>query len=506
MALKTNSSFSDGFTQGFGLVANVKDRQLKRDQLTATQADSDRKFGLDQERVTNLKAFQDASIQNDAADNVLRAQTATITAENQRLIAQNQGIVAETNQVKTAIEKQKQDRLNDPNSLESQKFQSDIDDVKAGTAAKTDNLRASQDAVVLSTIYDSALGNSEYTDSDIKKFIDGASQLEGGRFDPANMVTKAGLESPKVIAGFMQQLAEGNEVDMSPEVLRAVSNGLNLGSSRSRGMVVDSSFKNAPANMQKGNYVVSEQGLLSGSAVRTRNPDGSFSDALSGTMYVKLADRDDPDNQVYYFPPTTENRSSTTATPLTLTMDEVAQTMAANSHMINSIGPAIRPLARLSKIQGEFGDNKGNNGVADFNTHVANILETNRKAIQNGGNVTSLMGMTAEHAALSREQMLDEGKMKIMKDLIEDQTLFGVPAEPEVAKVKRWLAETEKNLNLQQVPQSNGSATLASIVGDNWNPQLISNLNSFFDVKDGQTFITDEAALIAELKQLGYWN
>jgi hypothetical protein len=43
-------------------------------------------------------------------------------------------------------------------------------------------------------------------------------------------------------------------------------------------------------------------------------------------------------------------------------------------------------------------------------------------------------------------------------------------------------------------------------VGDNWNPQLISNLNSFFDVKDGQTFITDEAALIAELKQLGYWN
>ena len=70
MALKTNSSFSDGFTQGFGLVANVKDRQLKRDQLTATQADSDRKFGLDQERVTNLKAFQDASIQNDADDNV----------------------------------------------------------------------------------------------------------------------------------------------------------------------------------------------------------------------------------------------------------------------------------------------------------------------------------------------------------------------------------------------------------------------------------------------------
>jgi hypothetical protein len=320
------------------------------------------------------------------------------------------------------------------------------------------------------------------------------------------MVSQVGLESPKVIAGFMQQLAEGNEVDMSPEVLRAVSNGLNLGSSRSRGMVVDPSFKNAPANMQKGNYVVSEQGLLSGSAVRTRNPDGSFSDALSGTMYVKLADRDDPDNQVYYFPPTTENRSSTTATPLTLTMDEVAQTMAANSHMINSIGPALRPLARTAKIQEDFGDNAGNNGVADFNTHVANILETNRKAIQNGGNVTSLMGMTAEHAALSREQMLDEGKMKIMKDLIEDQTLFGVPAEPEVAKVKRWLAETEKNLNLQQVPQSNGPATLASIVGDNWNPQLISNLNSFFDVKDGQTFITDEAALIAELKQLGYWN
>ena len=506
MALKTNSSFSDGFTQGFGLVANVKDRQLKRDQLTATQADSDRKFGLDQERVTNLKAFQDASIQNDADNNVLRAQTATITAKNQQLIAQNQGIVAETNLVKTAIEKQKQDRLNDPNSLESQKLQSDIDNVQAGTAAKTDNLRASQDAVVLSDIYNLTQGKSEYSNNDIQQFIAKVDTLSGGRFDPKSMVSQVGLESPKVIAGFMQQLAEGDEVDMSPEVLRAVSSGLNLGSSRSKGKVVDSSFMNAPAHMQKGNYVVSEQGLLSGSAARTTNPDGTFTDGISGTLFVELADRDDPNNTTYYFPPTTENRSSTTPTPLVLTMDEVAQTMAANSHMINNVGPSIRPLARQAKMQQLFGDNKGNNGVEKFETRVAAIIETNRKAIQNGGNVTSLMGMTAEHAALSREQMLDPAKMSRMKRLVEDEILFGVPAEPKVAKVKRWLAKTESALSQQSVPQSEGSATLGAIVGDNWNPQLISNLNGFFDVKDGQTFITDEAALTAELKQLGYWN
>ena len=166
MALKTNSSFSDGFTQ---------------------------------ERVTNLKAFQDASIQNDAADNVLRAKTATITAKNQQLIAQNQGIVAETNLVKTAIEKQKQDRLNDPNSLESQKLQSDIDNVQAGTAAKTDNLRASQDAVVLSDIYNLTQGKSEYSNNDIQQFIAKVDTLSGGRFDPKSMVSQVGLELRKVM-------------------------------------------------------------------------------------------------------------------------------------------------------------------------------------------------------------------------------------------------------------------------------------------------------------------
>ena len=506
MALKTNSSFSDGFTQGFGLVNSVKDRQLKKDSLEqqAVNDAADRQYKSDtldlkKQDGRDLKLFREESVKTDRLNNKDRNVTAGITANTARL-------TAETQAAKAATERLKQEQLTDENSLESQNLQADINSKTAATAIKTDNLRASQDAVTLSEIYNLTQGRSQYSDSDIQGFNNKMEQLKGGRFDPSLMVTQVGLDSPKVISGFLQQLSEGIEVDMSPEVLRAVGSGLNLGSSRSVGQVVDSSFKNAPTHMQQGNYVVSEQGLLSGNATRVENPDNTFSDGISGTLFVELASRDDPDDITYYFPPTTPHRSSTTQTPLVLTMDEVAQTTAANSHMINKVGPQIRSLAQQAKKQQLFGDNKGNNGVEGFENAVAKIIETNRKAIQNGGNVTSLMGMTEEHAALSREQMLDAGRMAKMKRLVEDEILFGVPAEPKVSKVKKWLAKTESALSQQSVPQSKGSDTLGSIVGDNWNPQLISNLNGFFDVKDGQTFITDEDALIAELKQLGYWN
>ena len=71
----------------------------------------------------------------------------------------------------------------------------------------------------------------------------------------------------------------------------------------------------------------------------------------------------------------------------------------------------------------------------------------------------------------------------------------------------RWLDETKAALSQQTVPQPNNkTANLGQLVGENWNPQLISNLNGYFDVADDQVVITDEKALIQELTQLGYYQ
>ena len=506
MALKTNASFSQGFERGFGLMESVRDRQLKQDALDqqAVNDAEDRKYqnetlGLKRQDSKDLKEFRDASTRNDAARIAGQNATALVNAQTAQMTATTAGIKADT-------ELLKQKQLTDPDSLESQNLQAQIDEKELANKVGNNNLRAAQDAIVLSDLFNLSQ-QSEFTDAQLAQFQTGVDKLSGGRFDVSNIVTEVAMESPEVIGGFMRQLAEGGDVDMSPKVLRAITHGLKLDQSRNVGQVVDQSFKNAPSWMQKGNFVVTQQDFMSGTAKRVQNIDKTFTDGLSGSLFVKLEDRANPDNVTYYFPPITENRRSTDATSLVLNLDETTQALAADANLIRTVGPKIRQQTRSALIQKNYGDNAGNNGVKDFQEDVNARLETNRKAIQGGGNVTSLMGMTAEHLELSREQMLDAAAMAKMKRHIEDELLFGVPAEPEQAKAMRWLDETKAALSQQTVPQPNNkTANLGQLVGENWNPQLISNLNGYFDVADDQVVITDEKALIQELTQLGYYQ
>jgi hypothetical protein len=491
--------FAEGFRSGFGLISDVKDRELKRDQIEADQE-------YKRQQASDLKAYREedlkikrASQQSDSLLAGLRAQTAQKQAENAGISGQAALLNAQTSKINAK-------NATNPESIDYKKGLSEIAENEAQTEkyeSDTNRINNQENrfnaAVNVSSIYDMA-SNADgiYGNAQLDRVAEMYQQNKNsGFFNLGTVASDVHMRGTQEIQGFLADVAQGRDPEMSDNVLRAFTTALALDSSAAVGRELDSSFVNAPDAMRNSGYEVVSQGLFSA------NVSGSNGE-VNGQLFVEVQNRDDPSDVQFYFPPLTESRSNISSQNLNLTLDEVSQAAAGSAYFIQNVGPSIKPLVKQARIKAKFGNSQGDNGVEKFEARVQGILESNRKAIQNGSNTSSLIGGSPEFAELNREQQLSEQQMSNMKRRIEEQILFGAEEKPTQTRAKEWLQETYTALLSAPTPE--GKSTLNNLIPEEqWSPQLISALAPYYDKDDeGRVIIKDPVALAAELARKGY--
>lgn len=523
MARQTNSAFADAFQKGFGLAGNVADRELKKKQIADAneQARLDREFEVKKEN--NLQEYR-------AEDLGIKKQTQKDTHELAVLNAGIKNIEAQTASTKANTANLKAEQLLDPNSVESRLKETEIAE-KQSTIDKrkqeTDKLQMQQKrlsaAVNVSNLYDYVNNaNGMYSTEQLAEIEKMYQANKGaGMFNLGTVAADIHQQSGQIIGTFFQDMANGVDVELTPKVARAFTTALGIDSSAAVGRRIDETFVNAPDHLKNGNYVVRSQGLHSGKAVTnmvTTNGQQSPQSSLTGEVWVEVENVNDPNDVQFYLAPLSESRSVKSSESLNLSLDDVAQASAATSHFLQNVGSAIKPAVKQARIKAKYGDDSGDNGVEKFEQAVAKILESNRKAIQNGANVSSLFGVDEEFAKLTGEQQLSEAEMAKMKNNIEERLLFGVQSIPTQTRVKEFLDTAKTSLMSQTVPMPTGqtrngkqvmkNVTLGQVIkSEQWTDKLTVNLNGYFDVdQNGQAFLKDEQAFIAEMKRLGWYD
>jgi len=515
MALNTTNAFSSGFERGFGLYGAVQDRELKKDalqynkekdsaDLAYTKRKDSQNLGLKRREAEDLAEFRAGSLKNDSDQNRLTGQAALVRAQTAQLT--QQGV-----STKNQTELLKQQQLADPDSVASLKLRSETEENKAQRqkyqaeadriASQTKTFQSAQNVSELYTL--ATASNGMFATSDLKNVENMYQQNKGaGVFNLGTVSADVHQRGTMAISTFMTDLAQGTDPEMSPEVLRAFTTALGIDSSLALGRTVDSTFTNAPKWIQQANYEVVSQGLFSAGATASTDANGEVQNTLNGELYVELKNKDDPDDIQYYFPPLTENRSSINSKSLNLNLDEVAQAAAGTSYYIQQVGPAIKPVVKQARIMAKFGSDSGDNGVEKFSQRVTAELESNRKAIQNGASTTNFFA----DPTLTKEQALSEEQMAKMKSNIEERILFGAQVQPKQVMVNKWLDETKSALTQQKIPVGrNKFFSLSSIPDEDWSPQLISNLNGYFDEsEEGEVVINNQDGLLRELQELKF--
>lgn len=491
--------FADGFKTGFGLMEGVKDREFKEKRL-----DEDMKYRADTDAATAEYRAEDLRIKGERqkSDASLAGQRAATAAVQANTAATN----AEAALVNANTAASKQADLTNPESIEYKKGESEIAENEAQTekySAEAQALENQQNrfnaALNVSQLYELSLNSDGMYDSKQLERIEAMYQANKGSgfFNLGTLASDVHQRGTQEISGYMADVAAGLDPVMSDSVARAFTTQLAIDSSAAVGRQIDQTFVNAPEGWKGRGYQVKSQGLF----------DASMSGAegnLNGELFVEIANKNDPDDVQFYFPPLTSSRSFVDSKPLDIKMEDIDKPLAGSAYLIQQVGPEIKPAVKQARIKAKFGDDKGDNGVDKFEARVAAILESNRKAIQNGSNTNSLIGGGAEFAELTRQQQLSEPEMAKMKRRIEEQILFGAREEPTQTRARKWLSETYSLL--ESAPTPNDKGTLGSLIKkDQWSPQLISALAPYYDKDDDDNVvITDPVALTAELVRKGY--
>ena len=491
--------FADGFKTGFGLMEGVKDRELKEDRLEEDiryrdeTAEATAKYRADDLAIKRDRQKSDASLAGQrAATSAVQANTAATNAEASLLNAQ------------TAAGKQAD--LTNPESIEYKKGLSEIAENEAQTekySAEAQTLENQQRrfsaALNVSQLYELTLNSDGMYDSAALERIEQMYQENKGSgfFNLGTLSSDVHQRGTQEIGTYLADVQAGLDPVMSDSVARAFTTQLAIDSSAAVGRQIDQTFVNAPEGWKGRGYEVKSQGLFD---ARMSGSEGN----LNGELFVEIANKNDPDDVQFYFPPLTSSRSFVDSKPLDIKMEDIDKPLAGSAYLIQQVGPEIKPAVKQARIKAKFGDDKGDNGVDKFEARVAAILESNRKAIQNGSNTNSLVGVGAEFTALTRDQQLSEPEMAKMKRRIEEQILFGAREEPTQTRARKWLSETYSLL--ESAPTPNDKGTLGSLIKkDQWSPQLISALAPYYDKDDdGNVVITDPVALTAELVRKGY--
>jgi len=478
------AGFADGFRSGFGLISDVKDRELKRDQVEADEAYKKRQADdLAEYRKEDLR-IKEAAQTSAAGLDAIRLNTEQTRANTAALAA------------KTA-NKKALDATN-PESIDYRKGMSEIaeneaqrDNYESQAAERNQKLSMDQGALNVQEIANytaqsdiQGLGPEELRR--ISALIDENSSQSS--FNLGYLTSPQTARSMAAIQTYMGDMSSGSNPEMTPELRAAFGGALGLTKSAAIGREIDDSFVNAPDWMKNKNLRISGQGLH-----EVGTSDGK---ALSGTLYVLAEDADG--NMYPYFPPLTAKRNFANNQPLDLEMGEAVQALAGTAHMIQQIGPKLGRDVRAAKIHTMYGGNK------DFDAAVNAKLETIRKGIQSGASPKeSLLAGMNGMANASVSEKLSMTKTDEYRRAIEHDILFGPTDDTsEQFKIQEWFESTSSALAGAPVPKGVDAANLGELMNRSnasFNYQNASILQGYYN-EDGE--IEDSAGLIEQLNLL----
>ena len=486
-------SFADGFRSGFGLVSNVQDRELKRDQL---EADSLYKT----QQADDLRDYREEDLSIKRAAQKSKAGLDALNAEIALLNAGTASTKATTAQTVA-------DNKTNPESIEYKKGLSEIAENKSQENkynAEADRITGEERRYNAAVNYNSVFQYAEQADgiydTEVLGKIEKAYQENKGTgiFNFGTAMADITRRGQQEIAGFMSDISQGRNPEMSDTMLRAATTTLQLDASAAVGRSIDSSFVNAPEGYRNKGYQIQSQGLFNATAT------GADAD-LTGNLVVEIVNQNDPDDVQFYFPPLTGGRSYIDSEPLSINMSDFSDAYAGTAYMVQNTYKVMKPAVKSARIMAKYGNNKGSNGKAAFDSEVTAILNSNISAIKTGGNTTNLYGGgNEEFLSLSRDQMISKEETEKMRARIEERLLFGAREEPMQTRARKWLKETYTAL--LAAPAADGSSQLGQLIPEEqWSPQLISALAPYYDVdKTGKAFVKDSAALNRFLTSKGY--
>jgi hypothetical protein len=485
------AGFADGFRSGFGMINDVKDRELRRDTLEADKAYKE-KTGTDlaEYRAEDLR-IKDAAQKSDAGLAGLRASTAHQQAVNAGISGEAALLNAETASVKAA-------NATNPESIDYKKGLSEIaennaqeDNYRSLTDERDQKLSMDQGAINVQQIYNytkaseaNGLGPEELRH--VSTLVDANSSQ--GAFNLGYITAPQTARSMAAIQTYMGDMASGSSSEMTPQLRAAFGGALGLNKSAAIGREIDESFVNAPDWMKGKGLRLKGQGLH-----EVGTSDGTN---LSGTLYVLAEDSEG--NAFPYFPPLTATRNFADNKPLNLEFGPTSQVLAGTAYMINQIGPKISRDVRAAKIHTMYGGNK------DFDAAVTAKLETVRKGIQSGASPTetALWDKGNGSSATVSEKLAFVDTDEYRRE-IEHEMLFGATDDTsEQFKIADWYDKTKSLLASAPLPKGINAANLGDLMSQRnaeFNYQNASILQGYYDDKGN---IEDAAGLLDQLKLL----
>ena len=485
------AGFADGFRSGFGLISDVKDRELKRDQIEADQE-------YKRQQASDLSAYREEDLkikragqESDSLLAGLRANTARMQAENAKLSGEAALLNAQTSNIKAK-------NATNPESIDYKKGLSEIDENKAQERnyqsqadERLQKVSREKGAINVQEIYNysiasqtNGLGPDDY--ERISKLIDENGSQSS--FNLGYLTSPQTARSMSAVQTFMGDIASGANAEMTPELRAAFGGALGLNKSAAIGRQIDESFINAPDWMKSKGLRIKSQGLHEVGSV-----DGN---KLSGSLYVLAEDKEG--NAYPYFPPLTSKRNFADNQPLELEFGEMAQAMAGTAHMIQQIGPKISRDVRAAKIHTMYGGNK------DFDAAVNAKLETVRRGIQSGASPKeSMLSQQPAMASASVSEKLSMTKTDKYRREIEHEMLFGPTDDTsEQFKIQEWFESTSSALASAPLPKGIKAANLGELMSRSnasFNYQNASILQGYYN-EDGE--IEDAAGLVDQLEKL----
>lgn len=483
------AGFADGFRSGFGLINDVKDRELRRDSLEADTA-------YKNQQSSDLAAYrkEDLSIkraaqESDAGLAGLRAKTAQQQAINAGVSGQAALLNAEaaSTKVKNATNPESIDYMIGQSQIAENKAQEG--NAKSQADERNQKLSMDQGALNVQQIYNysqasqaNGLGPDELRH--ISTLVD--ENFGQSSFNLGYITSPQTSRSMAAIQTFMGDMAAGSNSEMTPELRAAFGGALGLNKSAAIGREIDESFVNAPDWMKSQGLRIKGQGLH-----EVGTSDGTN---LSGTLYVLT---ENSEGKVFpYFPPLTATRNFADNQPLNLEFGEASQVMAGTAHMVNQMAPKIGRDVRAAKIHTMYGGNK------DFDAAVNAKLETIRKGIQSGASPTqsALYGNVASGSVSEQLSMTDTEEYRRE---VEHDLLFGPTDDTsEQFKIQEWFESTSADLASVPVPKGIKAANLGDLMSQRnaeFNYQNVSILHGYYD-EDGN--IENAAGLLDQLKLL----
>lgn len=213
--------FADGFRTGYGLVSDVKDRELKKTQLENAQSNADRNFGAaeDERRLRSEERSAD-----------LKRQT-----QNEKLTAEYRQGISEYNESRLAQQKTDSDYAKDPtnpanidrlaNSKVTREYQASVTAKnKQDTLSRTESEEGIEAEVAYAGKLDSYVkylesmqsGQIPTNEATREKLASLYPVGRQGLLDPLHAVNPQTLEDGQALGQVFNSMAQGVEVDRDP--------------------------------------------------------------------------------------------------------------------------------------------------------------------------------------------------------------------------------------------------------------------------------------------------